>query len=117
MFDALDDYIGRCTSGVVIVSGGASGADRLAKLYATEGNIPYQEYPANWAKYGRRAGPIRNTLIADNVDVLFAFPSDDSRGTWDTVLKAKERGVEVHVITGKTRPKSCDSPNQLFHTM
>ena len=43
-----------------IVSGGAPGADTLAVRYATEADIPFKVFPADWKKYGRSAdGGIR----------------------------------------------------------
>ena len=57
----------------VIVSGGAKGADALAKKYAEENNILYREFLPNWEKYGRAAGPIRNKEIVDNADMVIAF--------------------------------------------
>ena len=48
---------------VEIVSGGARGADALAERYATERGLHKHIFPAEWNKYGRRAGYIRNTAM------------------------------------------------------
>ena len=45
---------------IVIVSGGARGADALAERYAKEHGYQLRVFPANWNKHGRRAGMIRN---------------------------------------------------------
>ena len=81
-----------------IISGAATGVDTLAKRFAFENDIPLQEYPAEWKKYGKSAGPIRNQKIVNASDMVIAFPSQSSRGTWNTVRLAKEKGIPVHVF-------------------
>ena len=46
----------------LIIEGGARGADYLAKQWAVEHDIIWEEYRADWDKYGNRAGPLRNKL-------------------------------------------------------
>lgn len=43
-----------------IIAGGAKGADTWASLFSNKFQIPYTEFPANWPKYGKTAGPVRN---------------------------------------------------------
>ncbi len=79
---------------IVIVQGGATGADALAKRYAIENDIPYEEFLPEWNKYGRAAGPKRNSEMLDSgIDVVIAFPG--GRGTQDTVGKAEKLGIRV----------------------
>lgn len=84
-----------------IIEGGARGADALAKEIAEERNIPVREYPAQWSRYGKRAGPIRNqTMIDDGApDLVLAFHDDffNSRGTLDMVRKARKAGLPVRI--------------------
>lgn len=81
-----------------IIAGGARGIDSLARRYAEEMNYPFEEYPADWRLYGRRAGPIRNAVMVNKADKLIAFVDDQSVGTWDTIQKAKAfPGMEVIV--------------------
>ncbi|MDR1782874.1 MAG: hypothetical protein LBR13_01240 [Dysgonamonadaceae bacterium] len=49
-------------------------------------------------KYGRGAGPMRNTTIIENADVVFAFPTEDSKGTRDSIRKARELKKILYVI-------------------
>lgn len=83
---------------VLIVSGGARGVDTLAELYAIRRNLPKKVYKANWTEYGKAAGPLRNTQIVENSDLIIAFRLPGSRGTQNTINQAKERGVETIVI-------------------
>lgn len=78
-----------------IIEGDAPGADRLAGVWARDHFIPNYKYPADWDKYGRSAGPKRNTQMILNAspDLVVAFPGN--KGTNDMVSKAKTAGIEV----------------------
>jgi hypothetical protein len=56
-----------------IVSGTARGVDRLGERYAKEHGIKITKFPANWNKYGKRAGYLRNEQMAKYADVLIAI--------------------------------------------
>jgi hypothetical protein len=81
-----------------IVSGGAKGADSLAKKFAAEWNFVYTEFPAEWNKYGKSAGFIRNQTIVDNCDMVLAFWDGVSRGTADTIAKAKKAKKPTFIV-------------------
>lgn len=53
-----------------VVSGGATGVDRLGELWAKENEIKMTQFPAFWNIYGRAAGPIRNKEMAEYADAL-----------------------------------------------
>ncbi|MDR3049232.1 MAG: DUF2493 domain-containing protein [Elusimicrobiota bacterium] len=84
----------------IIVSGMAKGADLLAHQYAKEHNMEIIEMKANWKKYGRAAGPIRNREMAKIADALIAFWDGKSKGTKnmiDTMNKLK-KAASVYLI-------------------
>ena len=81
----------------LIVSGGARGADTLARNYAQEHQIPIQEFLPNW-KLGRHAGILRNTDIVQASTHVLAFPSKQGRGTQDSMKKATEANKILKVI-------------------
>jgi len=81
-----------------IISGGAKGADSLGKKYASERFLPYSEYPAEWSKYGKSAGFLRNQTIVDNCDMVLAFWDGKSRGTADTISKAKKGKKPTFIV-------------------
>lgn len=68
-----------------IVSGGAMGADTLAKSYALERNIPFLEIKPEWDKYGKAAGMIRNKDIVESADEVLAFWDGKSKGTLNSI--------------------------------
>jgi hypothetical protein len=79
------------------------GADKLADNYGFRRGIEIVTYPAQWAKYGRRAGPIRNQamLVHGKPDLVVAFPG--GRGTADMVARARKAGVRVMVVEADDR--------------
>ena len=83
---------------IVIVSGEAKGADSLAFRFAEEHRIEMRVYPAEWDKYGKSAGFIRNQTIVDNCDMVLAFWDGESRGTADTIEKAKRAKKPTFII-------------------
>lgn len=81
-----------------VVCGEARGADTLGSNWAYGNNIKIKSFPADWQKYGQRAGMIRNSEMADYADCLIAFWDGQSAGTQDMIDKMEKRGKEVHVI-------------------
>jgi len=79
---------------IVIVQGGATGADFIAKKWAEEHGIPCEEHKADWKRHGRGAGPVRNAkMLGTGIDVVIAFPG--GRGTQDTINKAETLKIRV----------------------
>lgn len=74
-----------------IISGGARGADFLAKKYALENKIDYLEFPAQWDKFGKSAGYKRNIDIIDACEVCIAFWDGKSKGTEHSLNLAREK--------------------------
>ena len=87
----------RSKSEVEIVSGGAAGADALGERFARENGYRLRVFPADWEKYGRRAGILRNQQMVDYADALIAFHDGTSRGTAHVIAAAKEVGLRVSV--------------------
>ena len=73
-----------------VIQGGASGADHLALEWAITNMAGYFTYVADWNKYGRAAGPIRNReMLREHPDALvIAFPG--GKGTENCVSIARE---------------------------
>lgn len=88
----------------VIIIGMCRGADLLIYEVAIELGFTILKFPAEWHKYGRAAGPIRNKqmLIEGKPDVVMAFHSNInvSKGTKDMLKQADAAGVKTILITG-----------------
>ncbi len=98
MCDRTDKFIQSHGKPETIISGGATGADTLAERYAAQHNIPTEIYLPEYSKYGQQAPLERNTTIVEQCTHLLAFPTPESRGTWDTVRKAMNLELTVTVI-------------------
>lgn len=66
---------------VSIVSGMARGADALGYAFAKKSGIQCYEFSADWDKYGKRAGFMRNEDMGKFSDGLLAFWDGQSKGT------------------------------------
>lgn len=89
---SLDKYI------LQIISGGYKGADELGEEFAEHEGLEVIKFPANWDKYGKSAGPLRNIEMAENADILIAFWNGKSKGTKHMIDVALKKGLEVHVF-------------------
>ena len=83
---------------IEIVSGTARGADKLGERYAREKGYDIKEFPANWDKFGKSAGYIRNDEMAQYADMLISFWDGTSRGTKHMIDLANKRSIKVMVI-------------------
>lgn len=82
-----------------IVSGGARGADAHAKTIALRDGFHYVEVPAHWdGPLKKQAGMARNTIIVDIADAVIAVWDGSSKGTKDTIDKAKADGKKLEVF-------------------
>lgn len=82
----------------LVIEGGARGADTGARVAAGRLGIPVREFPADWARFGRRAGYLRNEqmLAEGHPDMVLAFPGGP--GTASMVRLARQAGVPVILI-------------------
>lgn len=97
MFLKLDDiysYYKLMGIPIAIMSGCARGADTLALEWAYDRNVATREYPADWKKHGKRAGPLRNLeMLKAGFDVLLAFPGGTGTAHMVNISKAANKHV------------------------
>ena len=98
----LDDFA-KARGVTVVIEGGARGADRLVREWAYRAGLEVRTFPADWARRGKFAGPIRNKRMLEQgrPDVVVAFPG--GRGTADMTRKARAAGVEVVKVDKNAR--------------
>ena len=99
----LDYFLSKQNGRVVIVSGGAKGADTLAEQYAKEKGYELFSFPANWNKHGKSAGYIRNRemhefLSKQNKRGVVAFWDGISKGTQHSFTLAKEYKNPLKIV-------------------
>ena len=80
-----------------IISGGARGADTLAKRFAVEHEIAYEEYLPDWS-IGRQAGILRNIDIVNVADEVIVFWDGKSNGSKFTISYSQEQGKPCRVV-------------------
>ena len=81
-----------------IISGGASGADKLAELYAEESKLHLTVFRPDYESFGKRAPIIRNCEIIDHAQYVIALWDGRSRGTAFTVTECIKKGIPVRVF-------------------
>jgi hypothetical protein len=84
---------------LVVLQGKARGADQIAEEICLIHNIPCQSFPADWQRYGKSAGFIRNVQMLDEKpDLVLAFRWANSVGTSHTLREAHKRNIPVTLI-------------------
>ncbi len=83
---------------IQIVSGGCRGADKLGERYAKEKGYSLKIFKANWDKYGKKAGPLRNRKMAEYANGLVAFYKEGSKGTKNMIEEARKRNLKIRII-------------------
>jgi hypothetical protein len=81
-----------------VVSGMARGADLAGCDYAALEGIPIAEFPADWDRYGKSAGYIRNSAMAQYADALVAVWDGKSRGTLNMINIMQKLDKKVIVV-------------------
>jgi hypothetical protein len=99
LLDAKEDATARGQR-VIVIHGAARGADALAEDVAEELGLDVMRFPAEWERFGRRAGYIRNIEMLEQAkpEVVLAFPLPGSVGTWHAVGEAYRRALPIRVF-------------------
>lgn len=95
--NALASFTLDTSEEITVVHGDCpTGADSIAAKIASENGFNVEAHPADWARHGKSAGPIRNQEMVDlGADICLAFPKGDSRGTRGCMKFAKAAGIKV----------------------
>lgn len=84
-----------------VVSGTARGVDKLGEQWAIKNNIPIKRFPANWDRYGKSAGYIRNEQMAEYAEGLVAIWNGYSKGTGHMIDLARKHKLVVYIHRSK----------------
>lgn len=98
VYHVLDAYLGRIGPAMMIISGGATGADEFAREWAVSRRVDHEIRYAKWDLEGRAAGPLRNRRMAKRKPRLvlaFSLDFDKSRGTADMIKVAEKLEIKV----------------------
>jgi hypothetical protein len=84
---------------IVLIHGAARGADRIASRYADAMDWSNESHHAEWDKYGKRAGIMRNLqMVNAGADICVAFILNNSRGATHCANYAESKGIPVKRI-------------------
>lgn len=83
---------------IIIVSGGAKGADALGERFARWHGLKVEKYLAKWDTYGRSAGPRRNEQMAQVADAVIVFWDGQSKGTKSMIECAEKYRKPCRII-------------------
>ena len=107
-------FVASLPGGVTIISGGARGVDQAAVRQARLNHIPAQVFIADWKRHRKAAGPIRNSELVRLADEVVAFWDGKSKGTADTIRKAKAAGKPVWIVHPDRKLESIPGGNPLL---
>lgn len=71
-----------------VIQGGASGADTLAMQWASENNVAFETYHADWSQYGKSAGPRRNLKMLTENESALVIAFEGGAGTENCIMNA-----------------------------
>lgn len=97
-FDKIRKVLKKLNKNTIIVEGACRGADYIAGIIAKNLGLNVIEVPAEWEKYGKAAGHIRNKkMLGMGVSKIIAFHEDiaKSKGTLNMVNQAIKAGIPV----------------------
>lgn len=86
------------TKDITIISGTAGGADKLGERYAVRNGYNLMLLPADWIKFGKRAGYLRNCEMADIADGCVVFHVGNSPGSAHMIDIARKKKIPLRVV-------------------
>jgi hypothetical protein len=95
LYEALDQIVIEHGPIDVLIHGNQRGADTLADAWARSRGVTPVGVPADWQRYGKSAGPVRNRrmITEHGPDLVIAFPG--GRGTANMIGLAHEAEIKV----------------------
>lgn len=86
---------------ITLISGAAKGADAICEKIAHELGWKVERYPADWNKWGTRAGYIRNSFMVNECspDLCIGFVLNDSKGALMTIGLSHNAGIITEVYS------------------
>ena len=102
MYNKLDYYLQKQDK-VLIVHGGANGADKCAVMYAKDRNIETKVFLPDWDKHGKKAGILRNIEMFKYASKFqnkgcVVFWDGKSRGTKNDIELAEKYDVPLRIV-------------------
>lgn len=74
------------------------GVDRMAYEWARKNNVPVEEYPADWDRFGKSAGMRRNRQMVEVAEAAVIVWDGNSPGTENTLKLVKAKGIPYYLV-------------------
>ena len=103
----VEEYVNSLPEGTTVVSGGARGVDTVAEEAASKRGLQVEVFKADWERYGKIAGMIRNRTMLSTLtkdDKVVAFWDGHSHGTNHSISCASGLGLNYEVRTALVTP-------------
>lgn len=84
-----------------VVSGAARGVDILGEQWAARHGVPCRVFEADWNRWGKRAGYLRNVEMGEYAEALIAVWDGISPGTKHMINIAYGRGLKVYIYQAR----------------
>ena len=98
---------------VTVVEGEAMGPDRWARTYARDRGLAVERHPVtalDWARYGRRAGVLRNEEMASSgVNAAIGWWDGESAGTKNSITLCEKFGIPYVVYVYNDQGRIVDT--------
>ena len=111
IYNTLAQFSGMSASddeSIIVIDGTCRGADALGNKAAKKLGFKTKRFAANWDKYYKAAGPIRNQQMLDEgkPNLVLAFHTNlaNSKGTKDMLNRARKAGIPTCIFPQK-KPK------------
>lgn len=103
LFDTMDMFIKAGVGPELVIEGEATGADTLGREWAESHGLPVLKFPADWDKYKRSAGPIRNRQMIVEGRPTWACgfvdkPIESSRGSLNMRNQLLRASIPVEIF-------------------
>ena len=98
VYHVLDAFHAKIGPDMLVINGGAPGADTFAREWAVDRKVDHLTLYAKWSVFHKSAGPIRNRRMArkkPRLVVAFHPNLAESRGTADMIGVAEKMNVKV----------------------
>lgn len=90
-----------------VVCGCARGIDTLGSQWAKTQDLPVKHFPADWKKFGKSAGPIRNKQMAEYGEALVLIHKG-TPGSMNMLKLAKEKGLLIREFDLRVNKSTLD---------
>jgi hypothetical protein len=93
----VEDAVKECGWPITeVVCGKAKGVDTLGESWGFNHQVNIRYFPADWNKFGRKAGFLRNMEMAEYGEALILIWDGESKGSKMMLDIARKKGLKIY---------------------